>query len=291
MRYRGTIIRPPSEAESYILQVTYGCSYNRCTFCPTYLDKPFSVRPAEEVREDIELARRVLPGMRRVFLADGNALVLSNRRLLPILSTLREAFPRLARIGAYANAQDILRRTPEELSYLREARLSIIYIGLESGDDVVLEQVKKGATAGEMIEAVRRAQSAGMKVSVIGLLGLGGAERSREHALATARAVDAMSPRYFSLLTLMIVPGTELHEQQRRGAFVLPSPLDLLGEMRIVIDHLTDLGGTIFRTNHASNYLALAGTLSRDRERLLARIDDCLARGPRALRPEQARGL
>jgi len=253
--------------------------------------RDISMDVIEKMVEDIELAGRTLPTVRRAFLADGNALVLSNRRLLPVLTALRQRFPRLNRIGSYANAPDILGRSHEELVQLRKALLSIIYIGLESGDNVVLERVNKGATVEEMVEAVRRAQDAGMKVSVIGLLGLGGTERSQEHAVATARAIAAMSPRYFSLITLMVVPGTELWEEERRGDFALPSPLDLLGEMRIVVDHLTDLGGTIFRTNHASNYVALAGILSRDRERLLSAIDDCLGKGPPALRREWMRGL
>ena len=291
MRYRGTIIRPPSEAHSYILQVTYGCSQNTCTFCPTYLDKPFGVRPEQEVLEDIECAGASVPDTRRAFLADGNALVLGHRRLMTILEALSSAFPMLQRVGIYANAHDILRRSTQELEELARHRLTIVYIGLESGSDTVLRRVKKGATSQEMIEAVRTAQNAGMRVSVIALLGLGGEDLWREHAEATGMAVSRMDPRFFSLLTLMVVPGTELYEEWTRGRFALPKPMDMLREMRLVVENLRSLSGCIFRTNHASNYLPLAGTLPKDRERLVHTIDEAIRVGEACLRPEFMRGL
>ncbi|HID61171.1 MAG TPA: radical SAM protein [Anaerolineae bacterium] len=294
MRYYGNVVRPPSEAWSYILQITYGCSHNKCTFCSTYLDKPFRVRPAKEVLEDIEMARSYIPHTRRVFLADGNALVLSTRRLVTILDALNEAFPNLERVGIYANAQDVLRKSEEELATLYCKKLGIIYIGLESGDDEILRRVKKGATAAEMIEAVRKAQAVGFKMSVIGILGLGERQRSREHAIATGQVVSAMDPAYFSLLTLMVVPGTELHQQWKAGQFVLIEPLEMLKEMRVMIQHIEGVTCCVFRTNHASNYLPLAGTLPQDKERLLATLDRALvhlARGESVLRPEYLRAL
>jgi radical SAM superfamily enzyme YgiQ (UPF0313 family) len=291
MRYYGNVVRPPSEAWSYILQITYGCSHNKCTFCSTYLDKPFRVRPAKEVLEDIEMARSYIPHTRRVFLADGNALVLSNRQLVPILDALDKAFPNLERVSIYANAQDILRKSEEELVTLYHKKLGILYIGLESGDDEILQQVKKGATAAEMIEAVKKAQGVGLKTSVIGILGLGGRERSREHAIATGQVVSAMDPTYFSLLTLMVVPGTELYRQYKAGEFVLIEPLEMLAEMRVMIQHIEGVTGCVFRTNHASNYLPLAGTLPQDKERLLATLDRALAQGKSVLRPEYLRAL
>ena len=291
MRYKGTIIRPPSEAGSYLLQITYGCSQNTCTFCPTYLDKSFGVRPEGDVLEDIEMAKVTASHTRRVFLCDGNGLVLSQRRLKTILEALNSAFPLLQRVGIYANARDILNKSSRELEELRSQKLTIIYIGLESGSDEVLRRVKKGATSTEMIEAVRKAQTAGMKVSVIGLLGLGGHDLWQEHAEATGRAVSQMDPRFFSLLTLMIVPGTELYDEWRAGTFQLPEPLDMLNEMRCVIENLNDLTGCIFRTNHASNYLPLAGTLPRDKEKLLDTIDEALRIGDSCLRSEFLRGL
>lgn len=291
MRYYGNVVRPPSEAWSYILQITYGCSHNRCTFCSTYLDKPFQVRPAHEVMEDIAMARSYIPHTRRVFLADGNALVLSNRQLEPILDALNEAFPNLERVSIYANAQDILRKSEEELATLYRKKLSLIYMGLESGDEEILRRVKKGATAVEMIEAVRKAQAVGLQMSVIGILGLGERERSREHAIATAQAVSAMDPAYFSLLTLMVVPGTELHQQWQAGEFVLIKPLEMLAEMRVMIEHMEGLTHCVFRTNHASNYLPLAGTLPQDKDKLLATLDWALAQGEAILKPEHLRAL
>ena len=291
MRYYGNVVRPPSEAGSYILQVTYGCSHNECIFCCTYLDKPFQVRPPAEVMEDIRMAGLHMPDTRRVFLADGNALVLSNRRLLPILDALNEAFPRLERVGIYGNARDILRKSGEELRELVERKLSIIYLGLESGNDEVLLRARKGATAREMIEAVKRAQKAGLAVSVIAVLGLGGVDLWKPHAIDTGRAVSAMDPAYFSLLSLMVVPGTELHRMVTAGEFVVPEPLEMLKEVRVTIEHIEGASNCVFRTNHASNYLPLAGTLPQDKERLLLTIDRALAEGESVLRPEFLRAL
>jgi radical SAM superfamily enzyme YgiQ (UPF0313 family) len=291
MRYYGTVVRPPSEAGSYILQVTYGCSHNECIFCCTYLDKPFQVRPAAEVLEDIRRAGSYVPDTRRVFLADGNALVLSNRRLLPILDALGEAFPKLERVAIYGNAQDILRKSEGELKELLDRKLSIIYLGLESGNDEVLRRAKKGATAAEMIQAVRKAQGAGLTVSVIAVLGLGGLDLWQEHAAGTGRAVSAMDPAYFSLLSLMVVPGTELHCLVAAGEFLVPQPLEMLKEMRVIIGHVEGVSNCVFRTNHASNYLPLAGTLPQDKERLLLTIDRALAEGESVLRPEFLRAL
>ena len=291
MRYHGTVIRPPSEARSYILQVTYGCSHNRCAFCGTYMDKPFRVRPLEEVLEDIELARQLVPDTRRVFLADGDALVLSMRRLAPILDALRAAFPRLERVGIYANARDLLRKSESDLALLRGKGLGIVYLGLESGSDQILQRVRKGASADDMVRAVRRAKAGGIATSVIGILGLGGPELSQHHGEATGRVVNRMDPDYFSMLTLMLVPGTELYRQWETGEFQLLEPAGMLAELRCVIEHLEGLSRCVFRTNHASNYLPLAGTLPQDRARLLATLDEALAQGKSALRPESWRAL
>jgi len=291
MRYEGMVIRPPSEANSYILQVTYGCSHNRCTFCGTYMDKPFRVRPTEEVLEDIALAQRRFPETRCVFLADGNALVLDTELLGRILGALASAFPRLRRVGIYANARDVLHKTEAGLAALRQQKLTVVYLGLESGSDEVLRRVHKGITAAEMVEAVQKLKRAEMRTSVIALLGLGGKELSAEHARETARVVSAMDPEYFSMLTLMLIPGTELHRQWRQSTFELPEPEDLLGELRQVIAHCDGLSRCVFRTNHASNYLPLAGTLSRDKAELLGAIDEAMAQGRSALRPEAWRAL
>lgn len=291
MRYEGMVIRPPSEADSYILQITYGCSHNRCTFCGTYMDKPFRVRPIQEVLEDVAVAQARLPETRCVFLADGNALVLNTESLNRILAALASAFPRLRRVGIYASARDVLGKTDAELATLREQKLAVVYLGLESGSDEVLRRVGKGITAAEMVEAVQKLKRAEMRASVIGLLGLGGTELSAEHAEETGRVVSSMDPEYFSMLTVMLIPGTELHRQWRQGTFVLPDPEALLCELRQVIAATDGLSRCVFRTNHASNYLPLAGTLSRDKVELLAAIDDALAQGPSVLRPEAWRAL
>ncbi len=291
MRYHGMVIRPPSEAKSYILQITYGCSHNRCTFCGTYLDKPFRPRDLDEVLEDIDLAGRMRPNTRRVFLADGDALVLKTDRLLRILDSVQKTFPHLERVGTYANARDILRKTPAELKTLRERGLGILYIGLESGDDEILKNIEKGATADEMIAAAQKVKAAGMLISVIAILGIGGPKLSERHTIATGRVVSAMNPDYFSMLTLMLVPGTKLHAQHEAGEFELPSPEAMLAELRQVIENLELTRNCVFRTNHASNYLPLKGTLPQDKERLLAMLDSALARGRDALRPEGWRAL
>jgi len=291
MRYYGTVIRPPSEANSYILQVTYGCSHNQCTFCPTYQDKPFQVRPLDHVLDDIKAAGRIFRNARRVFLGDGNALVLGFKHLITIIEALHIAFPHLQRIGIYANAQDILNKTDHELRMLYSKNLTILYIGLESGNDQVLKRVHKGATAGQIIKAVQKAQAIGIKVSVIALLGLGGVDFGKEHAIETGQAISAMSPRYFSLLSLMVVPGTPLRQELEKGTFILPKPLNLLKEMKRILEHADVKQGCLFRSNHASNYLPLAGTLPKDKEKLLHAIEQALEDGDSCLRPERSRGL
>jgi radical SAM superfamily enzyme YgiQ (UPF0313 family) len=289
VRYEGMVIRPPSEADSLILQITLGCSHDKCTFCGTYRDKTFRKRPIEEVFEDIDSVGPYAGEVTRVFLADGDAMVLSQNHLIKILDRLNAAFPKLQRVGIYANARDLLKKTPEELEELHKRKLGIAYIGLESGSDEILRRVKKGATAQEQIDAVRRAQDAGIKMSVIALLGLGGRELSEEHAKKTAWALNGMQPRFASFLTLMLVPGTELAAQHKRGEFELLTPLEFLKELRMIVQDL-ELEKTIFRTNHASNFLALGGTFPKDKERILAELDRGIE-GEVPLRPEFFRGL
>jgi len=241
--------------------------------------------------EDIAMAGRYMPDTRRVFLADGNALVLSNRRLIPILDALVEAFPQLERVAIYGIAHDILRKSEQELKELLERKLSIIYLGMESGNDEVLRRAKKGVAAQENIAGVRKAQALGMSVSAIAILGLGGVDMWRQHAVDTGKGVSAMDPAYFSLLTLMVVPGTELHRLVTVGEFVVPEPLEMLREVRVTIEHIEGVSHCVFRTNHASNYLPLAGTLPQDKEQLLLTIDRALAEGESILRPEFLRAL
>jgi radical SAM superfamily enzyme YgiQ (UPF0313 family) len=287
--YEPPVFRPPSEADSLILQVTIGCSHNRCTFCSMYRTKSFRAKPLEEIRAEIAEARRLLgPEVRRVFLADGDAMCLSSQRLSGVLEALAEAFPRLRRVGVYANARDLLRKSAEELAALRERKLSIVYLGLESGDDVTLAAVEKGATAGQMVEAVRRAGAAGMSTSVMVLVGLAGRTRSLEHARLSAEAVNRMEPTFTGLLTYTPTPGSPLFERVERGEAELPGPLDSLREIREFVGGLRC--DTYFTCNHASNYLPLKGRMPSARPAILGLLDAALA-GRIRIRPESSRGL
>ncbi len=291
MQYSGIVIRPPSEADSLIIQVTYGCSHNQCSFCPTYLDKQFKLRSFEDVKHDIDDLGRTLPDTRRIFLADGNAMVMNARLMIKTLKLLNKTFPGLQRVGVYANAADILKKSDDELRTMQQNKLSIIYMGLESGDNEVLKSIDKGATVEQIIEAVFRAQAVGMKVSMIALLGLGGTRLWKQHAIKTGKAISVMNPRFFSLLTLMLVPGTRLHDKWTNGEFTLPEPLDMLREMQLILENTEVSSGCIFRSNHASNYLPLAGTLPKDKDKLISTINKFLAKKGSGLRPEWSRGL
>jgi radical SAM superfamily enzyme YgiQ (UPF0313 family) len=289
MRYVEPVFRPPSEADSYLLHVTYGCSHNECTYCAMYRTKRFSIRPEPEILEDVRAAAEALPDTRRVFLLDGDALTAPTKRLLPVLAALREAFPGLQRVGAYVNAISVNAKSDAELRDLRAAGFGIGYLGLETGDEETSRKIVKGATIEEQVRAVRRAQAAGIKMSVMVLLGIAGRGRWREHAVATGKVLSAMDPRYVSCLCVTPVPGTPLFEQHRRGEFVLPTPEETLDELRLILAH-THVSGAVFRSNHASNWLPLGGRLPADRERLLAAVD--LARGGAIpLKPEWLRGL
>ncbi|MHC4959050.1 MAG: radical SAM protein [Planctomycetota bacterium] len=289
MRYVEPVYRPPSEAHSYLLHVTYGCSHNECGFCAMYLSKTFSVRPFEEVCEDIDEAGRVHPDTDKVFLLDGDAMTLSAKRLLPVLERLRAGFPRLRRVGAYSNAESVLKKSDEDLAALRDAGLGILYFGLESGDEETLARIVKGATGDEVVEAVQRANAAGYKTSVMGLLGIAGRERWKEHAEATAAAASAMNPRFFSLLTATPVPGTPFFDEVEAGAITLPDAEETLEELAVILDGL-ECRNTYFACNHASNYLPLKGRLPQDKARLQAMVE-AARRGDVALKPEWLRGL
>jgi len=290
MRYEGQVFRPPSEADAYILQATIGCSWNHCTYCEMYQDKRFRIRSAGEVCQEIEaVAPQVAPYARKLFVADGDALAMSVDEWLPLLSTAREQLPRLKRVSAYATARNLLEKSEAELRTLRDAGLSRLYLGPESGDDPTLKAIAKGADAAEHVEAARKARAAGIEQSVIFLLGAGGVARSKEHALASAKLATEMDPEFLALLTLTVVPGTPIAKLQERGDFELPDQRGFLEELRIFVAEVRP-SDALFRTNHASNYLPLAGRLPADREAMLAALDAALA-GKVTLRPEWARGL
>ena len=290
MRYEGSIYRPPSEAGSLILQVTIGCAHNRCTFCSMYKDKNFRIRPLAEVLEDLEAARSQYRRIEKVFLADGDALVLPNASLLAVLGRIRGLFPECRRVGIYGSPGDVLRKTPAELQELRDAGLGIVYIGAESGSDRILEAVRKGATAAELVDAVRRLEDNGLPASVTFISGLGGQDHWEEHAIESGRMISRMSPSYVGLLTLMVEPGTQLYDDVRSGRVQLLDPMQVLAETALLLQNTEVASRCVFRSNHASNYLSLKGDLPRDKAVLLAQIDQAMA-GQALLKDERFRML
>lgn len=288
VRYKGKVYRPPSEAYSLIIQVTYGCSHNRCAFCDMYDDKHFAMRPMEEIREDFEQARRVYRRVERVFLADGDALMRKTDDLVQILGLIYGLFPECQRVTCYASPTSLQIKSEEELRLLREKGLKMVYMGLESGCDAVLERMDKGHTAAQIIAAGQKARRSGLQLSVTAISGLGSRELWREHAVETAQAFNAMNPEYIGLLTLMVEPGTPLEKWVREGSFYVLKPVEVMQEMELFLQHI-DSPGSVFRMNHASNYLTLKGTLNQDRERLLQQVRQGLA--GRGLKDEFLRGL
>jgi radical SAM superfamily enzyme YgiQ (UPF0313 family) len=290
MRYEGQIYRPPSEAESYILQATIGCSHNKCVYCDMYREKQFRVRELSETLTDLRTAAQVSERrIDKVFIADGDALVLDMDHWRSILDCARSELPRLSRVSCYAMAENILNKSADELRELHERGLSLLYIGPESGDDKTLKRIVKGSTFAEHVEAAHKAHAAGMRISVIALLGIGGTERTHEHAERTAELVTEMNPEYFSALTTSVVPNTPLVKLRDKGFWKLPDVTRMLEELRTIVDRARP-DNALFRTNHASNYLPLAGQLPRDRQRIVATIDAALT-GKIPLRPDWARGL
>lgn len=306
---RPEIIRPPSEWRSYYLPLTSGCSNNTCTFCNYYGSK-LRIRPREEALEEVNALYQfkkmgiVRPDMpyivyaiarswdgKRVFLQDGDALIYPYRWLLEVLARLVELFPDLERVGTYATAKDILRRSPAELRELRQLRLGIVYLGLESGDDQVLAAVKKGCTSQEMIAAAKRAKEAGILLSVMIILGLAGVQGSTKHALATAQVLSAMDPDYVGALTLTLVPGTPLYEETLNGTFQPLDPFQSLEELKLIIEN-SNFSRCFFSSMHASNYFSIRGYLPDEKDRMLKELNYILTtRNPAFLRPEFARGL
>ena len=289
MRYKGKVYRPPSEAYSLIVQVTYGCSHNRCAFCDMYDDKHFSMRPMQEIREDFELTRRVYKRVERVFLADGDALMRKTADLVEILGLIYGLFPECERVSCYASPASLQVKSEDELRLLRARGLQMVYMGLESGCDAVLTRMQKGHDAAAIVAAGQKARRCGFALSVTAISGLGSVALWRQHAADTAKAVSAIKPEYLGLLTLMVEHGTPLESWVKNGEFTLLSPLEVLKETELFLQQV-DSEGTVFRANHASNYLTLKGTLNGDREALLGQIAAALA-GRRDLKPEFLRAL
>ena len=289
MHYEGNIIRPPSEANSILLQVTVGCSRNKCTFCGTYTGERFRIKPDSIILEDIEFAAQYCQRQRRLFLCDGDALIVPQKRLMIILDTIQKRLPWVTRVGAYANAKSLKMKTLEELKALKNQGLGIVYIGLESGDDVTLKKINKGTTSTHIIEMAKKAKKAGMKLSLTVLLGIAGRQRSQIHAAETGRVLSAIDPDYVGALSLMLIPGTPLFDDFQSAKFELIEPDEMLAELRTMIAG-TNLSRGLFHANHASNYLPIKARLPKDKEATLKLIDQALA-GNIALKPEYLRAL
>jgi radical SAM superfamily enzyme YgiQ (UPF0313 family) len=301
MYYAEPVYRPPSEAYSLLIQATVGCSSaaaGRCYFCNstvfnrTIPEKKFRIRPTDEILEDIEIAgRQYGRGVDKIFLLDSNAMIIKAPELLKIVKKCYEIFPSLKQVACYACCDDVLRKTDEELVALWEAGLNLVFVGLESGDQEVLDLVNKGATVENQIAAVVKANNAGIQTSVTVILGLGGKRLSEQHAINTGKAITEMNPSFFAALTLMVVPGTVLDDMIKRGEFTLVTdPLEVLKEVELMVRNIDAPGPVVFRTNHASNYLPLRGVLPKDKDKLLKTIKDAV-KDPTVLRAESMRGL
>ncbi len=291
MKYEGSIIRPPSEADSLLLQVTVGCSHNRCTFCPSFKDKRFRIKSLDEIVEDLEYAARRFRQVEKLFLCDGDALIIPQKRLLEILDAIREHLPGIRRIGAYANAKSLLRKSVEDLGELKKRGLGIVYLGIETGNEDLLRKIRKGATGEQIVEAGRKVKEAGITLSVTVLLGIGGVEKSREHACDTARILTEVDPDFAGVLTVMIAPGTALHEEAEAGTFTLPGTFDLLRELGILVNE-SRFTRCFFTANHASNYLPIRARMPQERETVVRLIEEVVRRSDSSvLRPEFMRGL
>ncbi len=291
IQYEGSLFRPPSEANSLILQATLGCSYNRCTFCAMYREKRFRVRSLEDLRAEIAWAGTHMDRVHKVFLADGDALIAKASFLEAVLDELNATFPDLRRVSVYASPQALAVRTMEEMRRLKGKGLSLYYLGVESGDDRVLGHLEKGVDAQEMVRVALKAQAAGVKLSTMILLGAGGRSGSLRHAEESGKVISAISPRFISTLVMTPVEGTPLWDEAQCGQVDELSPVELARELHKFIAHL-DVAGGVFRSNHASNYLALKGNLPRDRQALLDYLDGVIARPQAAhFAPEWIRGL
>ena len=289
MHYEGNIIRPPSEANSILLQVTVGCSRNKCTFCGTYKGERFRIKPDSVIMQDIAFAARYCQRQRRVFLCDGDALIVPQQRLLNILKEIQKQLPWVTRVGLYANAKSLGMKTIDELKQLKTYGVGIAYLGLETGDDVTLKKINKGATAAHMIDMGKKAKQAGFKLSITVLLGIAGPERSIIHAQETGRVLSAIDPDYVGALSLMLIPGTPLYQDYSSRKFRLIEPQQMLAELRTMIAS-TNLTRGLFHANHASNYLPIRARLPKEKTSTLRLIDEALE-GKIPLKPEYLRAL
>lgn len=272
MRYEGNIFRPPSEAYSLIVQVTIGCTHNKCTFCSMFKDKKFRIRDLQEVLEDLDSARKHYRYVEKIFLADGDALCLSNKKLMVILEHIKKLFPECKRVGVYGTPQDVLLKSHEELIELYKNGIGIIYIGAESGSQRVLDDVNKGVTREQLIESVKKIETSGIKASVTFISGLAGPEHMEEHALESASMISEMEPSYVGLLTLMVEPAAPIYKEIKEGRFKVLTAEEVLGETALMLKNINVTKKCVFRSNHASNYVSLKGDLPQDKERMMNQL-------------------
>lgn len=292
MRYEGDIYRPPSEAYSYILQCTVGCSHNKCTFCGMYKNKKYRVRELQEILADIRMAKLYYGHVEKVFLADGDALAMDTDDLIAILGELHQQFPELRHVGIYTSPDSILNKTPEDLKSLGENGINMAYLGVETGDAELLKEIRKGVSYEEMVAAGRKIREAGIPLSVTLVLGLAGrTPQAVDHAIKSAQICNEIDPDYIAALTIMPVEGTVLYKLIQQGRFEVPEPFEILHELRLIIQNL-EVSGCEFRSNHASNYLAIKGHLPEDKDKILRLIDEVIKRNNADyLRPEYMRRL
>ena len=270
MRYEGNIFRPPSEAYSLLVQVTIGCTHNKCTFCSMYKDKKFRVRDLDEVIQDLKWAKEHYRRVERIFLCDGDALALSNNRLMPILEFISDNFPECKRVTVYGRAKDALKKTDEEMRQLYEAGIKMVYLGAESGSEKVLKAINKGETRQELIDGVKKIEASGMKASVTFISGLAGKDGWEDHAIQTGTMISEMQPSYVGLLTLMVEPGVPMADDIQSGKLRLLSAEEVMAETLLMLQNTNVQKDCVFRSNHASNYVSLRGTLPADREKMMA---------------------
>ncbi|MBP9510222.1 MAG: radical SAM protein [Fusobacteriaceae bacterium] len=289
MNYNMPLYRPPSEAYSLIVQATLGCSHNKCTFCDMYKTKKFIIKPIEQIKKEIDYYRETIKSAPRVFLADGDALIIEFEMLSEIIVYIKERFPECNRISMYGSPKSILLKSEKELKELKNLGVFLIYLGLESGDDEVLKSVNKGVVVNEIIDAGLKVKAAGIKLSITAIAGLGGKALSNNHAINTGRAVSVIQPEYFSILSLMYNKNTELYKDIENGSFAPLENFEILNEIKKIIQNIDTESNIIFRSNHASNYLSLEGTFPKDKNKIIDEIDKALENN--LLIPEMYRAL
>lgn len=275
MRYEGSLYRPPSEAYSLIVQATIGCTHNKCTFCSMYKDKSFRIRSTNEIIDDFKIGRERYKSIKRIFIADGDALAIKTEELIKILSFIKEEIPECERVGIYGSPKAILSKTDEDLEKLKDLGLGIIYLGVESGAEKILKAINKGVTRDQMINAGKKVVKSGIDLSITLISGIGGKDDSKEHAIESAKIINEINPHYVGLLTLLVEEGTPLYEDVQNGRFTLLSPKEVLLETKEMVENL-NIDNCIFRSNHASNYVALKGTLPQDKDIILSQINEGL---------------